>query len=135
VITIPEAKPEKLEIVPTAIPLKILFQDNDLAVIYKGTWDSFYPQICISVTLLYSDPGVAVHRGEGEATEDVFLVNILKHHFQDNLSLKGGDERPGIVHRLDKGASNRVPSLRIKDLRLKQSFTHRYFGSYDYLQD
>jgi 23S rRNA pseudouridine1911/1915/1917 synthase len=73
------------------IPLDILYEDNDLAVINKPA-------------------GMMVHAGAG-ATEDArnrgTLVNALLHHFSD-LSGVGGDMRPGIVHRLDKETSGLI---------------------------
>jgi 23S rRNA pseudouridine1911/1915/1917 synthase len=73
------------------IPLDILYEDNDLAVINKPA-------------------GMMVHAGAG-ATEDArnrgTLVNALLHHFSD-LSGVGGEMRPGIVHRLDKETSGLI---------------------------
>jgi len=70
------------------IPLDIVYEDEDLAVINKPA-------------------GMMVHAGAG-STEDNrnrgTLVNALLHHFT-TLSGVGGDLRPGIVHRLDKDTS------------------------------
>jgi len=70
------------------IPLDILYEDDDLAIINKPA-------------------GMMVHAGAG-ATEDArnrgTLVNALLHHFA-SLSGVGGELRPGIVHRLDKETS------------------------------
>ncbi len=70
------------------IPLDIVFEDEDLAVVNKPA-------------------GMTVHAGAG-ATEDQrnrgTLVNALLHHFSQ-LSAVGGELRPGIVHRLDKATS------------------------------
>ncbi len=65
------------------IPLKILFEDADLIVLDKPS-------------------GLVVHPGAGNATGT--LVNALLHHC-GGLSVIGGEERPGIVHRLDKETS------------------------------
>ena len=46
--------------------------------------------------------GLVVHPGAGHATGT--LVHALLHHVKD-LSGIGGEQRPGIVHRLDKGTS------------------------------
>ncbi|HSV97685.1 MAG TPA: RluA family pseudouridine synthase [Spirochaetota bacterium] len=73
-------KPEKLDLEPQDIPLDILFEDDQLAVINKPA-------------------GLVVHPGPGNS--DGTLVNALLHHLRD-LSSIGGVERPGIVHRLDK---------------------------------
>jgi 23S rRNA pseudouridine1911/1915/1917 synthase len=70
------------------IPLDILYEDDDLAIINKPA-------------------GMMVHAGAGP-TEDArnrgTLVNALLHHFA-SLSAVGGEMRPGIVHRLDKETS------------------------------
>ncbi len=65
------------------LPVEILFQDADLAVLDKP-------------------PGMVVHPGAGHASGT--LVNALLHHIGD-LSGVGGELRPGIVHRLDRGTS------------------------------
>ena len=80
-LTIPAPKPA----VPEAqdIPLTILYEDNDLAVVVKPC-------------------GMVVHPAAGN--EDGTLVNALLHHL-DSLGGIGGELRPGIVHRLDKDTS------------------------------
>jgi 23S rRNA pseudouridine1911/1915/1917 synthase len=65
------------------LPLRIVDQDDDLAVIDK-------------------DPGMVVHPAPGHP--DGTLVNALLFHLR-GLSGIGGEERPGIVHRLDRGTS------------------------------
>src|ERR1043166_2201858 len=75
--------PEKIETRPEAIPLEVLFEDNDLIVINKPA-------------------GMTVHPGAGH--QEHTLVNALLHHCS-TLSGIGGKERPGIVHRLDKETS------------------------------
>ena len=65
------------------IPLTVLYEDADLIVIDKPA-------------------GMVVHPAAGHASGT--LVNALLHHVQD-LSGVGGELRPGIVHRLDKGTS------------------------------
>jgi 23S rRNA pseudouridine1911/1915/1917 synthase len=73
---------------PEDIPLDVVYEDDDLAVIDKPA-------------------GMMVHAGAG-ATEDErnrgTLVNALLHKF-GALSGVGGELRPGIVHRLDKETS------------------------------
>lgn len=68
---------------PEAIPLEILYEDEDLLVVNKPA-------------------GMAVHAGAGGSRGT--LVNALLHRFRQ-LSTLGGDLRPGIVHRLDKATS------------------------------
>ncbi len=68
---------------PEALPLRILHEDADIIVVDKPA-------------------GMVVHPAAGHATGT--LVNALLHHVAD-LSGIGGERRPGIVHRLDKGTS------------------------------
>lgn len=65
------------------IPLTVLHDDADLIVVDKPA-------------------GMVVHPGAGHRQGT--LVNALLHH-ADDLSGIGGEERPGIVHRLDRGTS------------------------------
>lgn len=80
-ITIP--KPKKLEITPCPIPIDIIYEDEDIAVVEKP-------------------PFLSVHPGAGE--NDFTLVHGLLYHLKE-LSSISGIERPGIVHRLDKNTS------------------------------
>jgi 23S rRNA pseudouridine1911/1915/1917 synthase len=66
-----------------ALPLSILYQDRDLIVVDKPA-------------------GMVVHPAAGHASGT--LVNALLH-WVDDLSGIGGEKRPGIVHRLDRGTS------------------------------
>ena len=66
-----------------AIPIPILYEDADLVVVDKPA-------------------GMVVHPAAGHNSGT--LVNALLHHV-DDLSGVGGELRPGIVHRLDKGTS------------------------------
>jgi len=81
VVDLPEATPTSVQ--PEATPLEILYQDADVVVVNKP-------------------PGMVVHPGAGHASGT--LVNALLHHISD-LSGIGGELRPGIVHRLDRGTS------------------------------
>ena len=82
-IEINEPAPEKIDSLPEAIPLEVLYEDEDLIVINKP-------------------PGLVVHPGAGQREHT--LVNALLFH-SPKLSGIGGKERPGIVHRLDKDTS------------------------------
>lgn len=82
-IVLNEPPLEKIDIEPQAIPLDLIYDDDDLVVINKPA-------------------GLVVHPGAGQ--RDHTLVNALLHRFP-NLSGIGGKERPGIVHRLDKDTS------------------------------
>jgi 23S rRNA pseudouridine1911/1915/1917 synthase len=66
-----------------ALPIRIIYQDEHLVVLDKPA-------------------GMVVHPGAGHSTGT--LVNALLHHITD-LSGIGGELRPGIVHRLDRGTS------------------------------
>ncbi|MDR0299395.1 MAG: RluA family pseudouridine synthase [Streptococcaceae bacterium] len=77
------AEPEVLDIVAENIPLDIVYEDDDVAVINK-------PQ------------GMVVHPSNGHSSGT--LVNALMYHLE-NLSAINGTIRPGIVHRIDKDTS------------------------------
>ena len=78
-----EAEEEAVEILKEDIPLEVVYEDSDLAVINK-------PQ------------GMVVHPATGNMTGT--LVNALLFKF-DTLSTLNGEDRPGIVHRIDKDTS------------------------------
>lgn len=80
-VTLPEAEPSHVE--AQDIDINILYQDEDLAVVYKPS-------------------GMVVHPAAGNP--DGTLVNALLKHL-DHLSGIGGEIRPGIVHRIDKDTS------------------------------
>jgi 23S rRNA pseudouridine1911/1915/1917 synthase len=86
-----EPRPAPLKAAPEDIPLDVVFEDNDFAVVNKPA-------------------GMMVHAGSGQS-EDArsrgTLVNALLYRFQ-SLSATGGDLRPGIVHRLDKATSGLI---------------------------
>jgi 23S rRNA pseudouridine1911/1915/1917 synthase len=80
-----------LRAIPEQIPLDIVYEDDDLAVINKPA-------------------GMMVHAGAGTTEAERnrgTLVNALLHRFQ-RLSAVGGELRPGIVHRLDKATSGLI---------------------------
>lgn len=72
------------DVAPEAIPLEVVYEDDDLIVIDKPA-------------------GMVVHPAPG--TPSGTLVNALLHHFEGRLSGVGGEKRPGIVHRIDKDTS------------------------------
>lgn len=80
-ITIPD--PVTLSVQPENIPIDIVYQDEDIAVINKAQ-------------------GMVVHAGSGNTGGT--LVNALLYHL-DSLSGINGVIRPGIVHRIDKDTS------------------------------
>ena len=98
-VTIPEVK--ETEIVPTDIPLDIVYEDEDVLVINKPK-------------------GLVVHPAAGHQ-EDT-LVNGLLHALGDDLSGINGELRPGIVHRIDKDTSGLLAVA-------KNDFAHRILAS------
>jgi 23S rRNA pseudouridine1911/1915/1917 synthase len=86
-----EPHPTPLKATAEAIPLDVIFEDKDLAVVNKPA-------------------GMMVHAGSGQ-NEDArsrgTLVNALLYRF-NALSATGGELRPGIVHRLDKDTSGLI---------------------------
>jgi 23S rRNA pseudouridine1911/1915/1917 synthase len=95
VLILPENK--NLDLEPQNIPINIVYQDADVAVIDK-------PQ------------GMTVHAGSG--TNGDTLVNALLYHL-DNLSGINGVIRPGIVHRIDKNTSGLLVVAKNDDAHVK----------------
>ena len=94
-----------LRAIAEAIPLDIVYEDDDLAVINKPA-------------------GMMVHAGAGPTDDSRnrgTLVNALLHRF-GQLSGVGGELRPGIVHRLDKATSGLI-------VVAKNDSTHRALGA------
>lgn len=81
-VTLLPARP--VETVAEDIPLEVVYEDDDLLVINKQA-------------------GLVVHPAAGNWQGT--LVNALLFHKGDELSGIGGEQRPGIVHRLDKDTS------------------------------
>lgn len=88
--------PVPTEILPEDIPLSIVYEDSDIAVIDKPK-------------------GMVVHPAPGN--ERGTLVNAILYHIKD-LSGIGGALRPGIVHRIDKMTSGLI-------VIAKNDFAHR----------
>jgi 23S rRNA pseudouridine1911/1915/1917 synthase len=104
-IEVTEPPPAKIQTEPEAIPLAILYEDDDLIVINKAA-------------------GLTVHPGAGQREHT--LVNALLHHCS-TLSGIGGKERPGIVHRLDKETSGCLVAAKndVAHRELSKQFTAR----------
>jgi 23S rRNA pseudouridine1911/1915/1917 synthase len=104
------AERPRLRALAEEIPLAIVYEDDDLAIINKPA-------------------GMMVHAGAG-ATDDArnrgTLVNALLHHFE-SLSGVGGEIRPGIVHRLDKQTSGLMVVAKndTAHRKLAAQFAHR----------
>jgi len=86
------------------IPLDILFEDDDLIVLNKA-------------------PDIVVHPAAGNPRGT--LVNALLHHCP-TLSGIGGEQRPGIVHRLDKETSGCI--VVAKNDAAHQSLSRQFAG-------
>ncbi|MBX7151566.1 RluA family pseudouridine synthase [bacterium] len=92
--------PEKVEAQAEDIPIKIIYEDNDILIVNKSA-------------------GMVVHPAFSNYTGT--LVNALLHHIKD-LSGINGELRPGIVHRIDKDTSGLL-------LVAKHDKAHRYLSS------
>jgi 23S rRNA pseudouridine1911/1915/1917 synthase len=82
-VTVDIPEPAAASVQAEPLPLAIVYQDQDVVVVDKPA-------------------GMVVHPAAGHARGT--LVNALLHHV-DDLSGIGGERRPGIVHRLDRGTS------------------------------
>lgn len=104
------AQQAPLRAIAEDIPLEIVYEDKDLAVINKPA-------------------GMMVHAGAG-ASEDErnrgTLVNALLHRF-GALSNVGGEMRPGIVHRLDRNTSGLIVVAKndVAHRKLAEQFSSR----------
>jgi len=78
------APPRDIEFIPQDIPLKIVYEDDDVVVVNK-------------------EPGMVVHPAYGNYSGT--LVNALMWHFKDLPLFQTGESRPGLVHRIDKNTS------------------------------
>ena len=97
--------PRATTLTPEALPLDIVYDDADLLVVNKPA-------------------GMVVHPSAGHY--DGTLVNGLLHHVKD-LSGIGGERRPGIVHRLDRGTSGLIVVAKndLAHVELAQQFKDR----------
>lgn len=84
---------ETIEVEPADLaPLRATAEDLPVEILYQDA----------AVIAINKPAGLVVHAGAGAHSGT--LVNRLVHHFK-SLSQVGGDLRPGIVHRLDRGTS------------------------------
>ena len=98
VLGVPPPRPARPE--AEDLPIDIVYEDDDLVVVNKP-------------------PGMVVHPAPGHPSGT--LVNALLFHCR-NLSGIGGEERPGIVHRLDKDTSGLM-------LVAKHDRSHRHLAA------
>ncbi|HEV2416184.1 MAG TPA: RluA family pseudouridine synthase [Terriglobia bacterium] len=108
---------EEMRALPENLPVEIVYEDSDLVVVNKSA-------------------GMVVHIGAG--IHSGTLVNALLYHIRQ-LSSAAGDERPGIVHRLDKmtsglmlvaknDAAHRVLAAAFKARAIKKTYTTLVHG-------
>jgi len=84
---------EKIEVFPADLPpLSAAAEDLPIEILYEDA----------AVIAVNKPAGLTVHAGAGAHSGT--LVNRLVHHFA-SLSQVGGELRPGIVHRIDRGTS------------------------------
>lgn len=98
IIRLPEV--QETDLLPEDIPLDIVYEDSDIAVINKPV-------------------GMVVHPAPGNPSGT--LVNAIMYHIHD-LSGIGGQLRPGIVHRIDKNTSGLL-------VIAKNDFSHTFLSN------
>jgi 23S rRNA pseudouridine1911/1915/1917 synthase len=76
--------PTEFEIIPQDIPLKIVYEDDDIMLVDK-------------------QPNLVVHPGFGNF--DGTLLNAIAFHMKDHPDFDPNDSRIGLVHRIDKDTS------------------------------
>lgn len=107
-----------LRAVAENIPLNIVHEDNDLAIINKAA--GMMVHAGAGAIIPNGDPNGEDQRNRGT------MVNALLHHFS-TLSAVGGELRPGIVHRLDKETSGLIVVAKNDDAhrKLAEQFAKR----------
>jgi 23S rRNA pseudouridine1911/1915/1917 synthase len=91
---------ELRELIPEDIPLDILYEDDDIAVINKQA-------------------NLIVHPARGYKSGT--LVNALVYHYKNTLSTGTEDFRPGIVHRLDRNTTGVIITVKTDSAHWKIS--------------
>lgn len=89
--------PQPSELIPEDIPLDVIFENDDVLVVNKSA-------------------GMVVHPAAGHSSGT--LVHAALAHAPEMEGI-GGEQRPGVVHRLDKNTSGLI-------LLAKNDFTHRW---------
>lgn len=102
----------EVEITPEDLPLDILFEDDEIVIVNK-------------------EAGMVVHPGHGNYSGT--LVNALTYHFRDLPLFQSGEQRPGLVHRIDKDTSGLLvvaKTERAHSKLAKQFFEHSIIRRY-----
>ncbi len=104
-----DTEPKNTELIPQDIPIEIVYEDETVIVVNKTA-------------------GMVVHPGFSH--DDGTLVNALKHHLNDNPFFQTNDQRPGLVHRLDKDTSGLVVIAKTEEAltHLAKQFADRTTG-------
>ena len=104
--------PSQFEIIPQDIPIKIVYEDDDIILVNK-------------------QPNLVVHPGFGNF--DGTLLNAIAYHLKDNPEFDPNDSRIGLVHRIDKDTSGLLLIAKTEEAKAhlgKQFFdktTHRRY--------
>ena len=111
-ISIPKNIPSSYD--PEDIPLNIIFEDNDIIVVNKSA-------------------GMVTHPAPGNQSNT--LVNALLYHTNNHLSSVNENNRPGIIHRLDKDTSgllviakNNIAHLNLSNQFRNHSIVRKYYA-------
>ena len=101
-----EYPPREIEIIPEDIPINIVYEDDELLVVNK-------------------QPGMVVHPSYGHYSGT--LLNALAYYLRDNKLFKSDDERPGLIHRIDKNTSGILLIAKTEDAKthLSKQFFNR----------
>jgi 23S rRNA pseudouridine1911/1915/1917 synthase len=101
--------PREIELIPQDIPIKIVYEDDDVIVVDK-------------------EAGMVVHPAYGNYSGT--LMNALMYHFKDLPLFQTGEVRPGLVHRIDKNTSGLlvVAKNEYAHNRLARQFFNRTTG-------
>lgn len=95
-----EYPPREIEIIPEDIPINIVYEDDDLLLANK-------------------QPGMVVHPSYGHYSGT--LLNALAYHLRDNELFKSDDNRPGLIHRIDKNTSGILLIAKNEEAKMKLS--------------
>lgn len=104
-VLLPEP-PREFEILPEDIPFPVVYEDDDVLVLYK-------------------EPGLVVHPGYGNYTGT--LLNALAHYFEGKTDRQGNPIVAYLVHRIDKDTSGLLLVAKNEEAQVvlaKQFFDH-----------